>query len=467
MEGIEKTKGVDILLGDPKKAILAMAIPTSVALIAQSANNLIDAMWVAGLGRDALAAVGIVFPLFFIIIGVSNGIGIGAASAISRRIGAGNKADADRTASHAIVSALMISAVLTAVLLVSMEPLLGMMGAGATEGTLRECMDYALPIVLFTSVFITVGVMSSMLRSEGAAKRSMYVLVLSAAINVVLDPLFIYDYGLGWGMRGAAAATVLSVAISLLVIIYWYSVKKDTFLRLRLRGFRFDPRITGDIFKVGLPASAQMTIISLVVIFANLIILQAGGDDGVAIFASVWRIIDILIILPIGVAMGLIPVCAAAFGAACYDKVRTAYVYSIKISMYSMILVGIVTALFAPQILTVFTYSPGTEHLREGMVLFLRISCIFIPFMAIGMASESLFQSMGLGMRALISTIFRNFLLIPVCYVAMLMTSDLVYIWWGITASEIVSSMLVVGWTFITLRSVMRGPCPDRSVPGP
>ncbi|MDR1404818.1 MAG: MATE family efflux transporter [Candidatus Methanoplasma sp.] len=467
MEDCKNSKEVETLLGDPKKAILAMAVPTAVALIAQSANNLIDAMWVAGLGRDALAAVGIVFPIFFIMIGISNGIGIGAASAISRRLGADNGAEADKTASHALVLTLIGCAVLTAVFLLFLEPILNLMGAGASEGTMTECMNYAFPIVLFLSVFMIVGVMSSILRSEGAAKRSMYVLILSAAINMVLDPLFIYDYGLGWGMRGTAAATVVSVAVSMFIIIYWYFIRKNLFIRFKFRGFRFDSSIIKDIFSVGLPASIQMTVISAVIIFANIILLQAGGDDGVAIYASDWRIIDILIIPPMGVAMGLVPVCAAAFGAVRYDKISTAYVYSLKISVLSMILVGIITAIFAPQILTVFTYGSDTEYLRDGMVLFLRIACIFMPFMAIGMTAESLFQSLGMGMKSLFSTLFRNFLLVPVCYIAMLATSGLTYIWWGIAVSEIAGSLFIAWWTFVTLRSVMKKSGPDLKTYGP
>ncbi|MDR2698458.1 MAG: MATE family efflux transporter [Candidatus Methanoplasma sp.] len=456
MEEFEKTKDVETLLGDPKKAILAMAIPTIVALVAQSANNLVDAAWVAGLGTDALAAVGIVFPLFFIIIGICNGIGIGAASAIAKRIGAGDKLEADRTATHAVMLILIASAITMVVLLVLLRPLLGFMGAGASESTIEECVNYALPIIVFVVVFMLIGVLGNILRSEGAAKRSMYILILSAVINLVLDPFFIYDYGLGWGMMGAAVATVISVAIALVVILYWYFIKKDLFLKFRFKGFRFEMPIIRDIFKVGIPAALQMMVISFVVVFMNLILLQAGGDDGVAIYSSDWRILSVLMIPLFGIASGLVPVCAAAYGARRYDKVKIAFTYAVRISTLFMIVVTAITVILAPHILMIFTYDPEMEYLRPGMAEFLRIGAIFLPFVAMGAAAESLFQALGMGMRALVSTVFRNFLLIPVSYIAMLTTSGLTYIWWGSAFAEIAGSLFVAVWGFFILKVLMK-----------
>ena len=452
----EKTKDVETLLGDPKKAILAIAVPTTVAMVAQSVNNLVDAMWVSGLGRDALAAVGLFFPLFFIIIGVSSGIGIGAASAISKRIGAGNKAEADRTATHAIVLVLIGTVIMTILLFVFLEPIIRVFATGAEEGTIQQCLSYGRPIIIFMTIFMLTGVLSNVMRSEGAAKRAMYILILAAVINLILDPFFIYDYGLGWGMTGAAMATVTAECVALAAMFYWYFIKKDMYLRFRFRGFRFEGAIIKDIFKVGIPASFQMTIISVVSIFMNLMLLKAGGDDGVAIYSSDWRIISILTIPMMGIATGIVPVCAAAFGAKRYDKIKIAYTYALKLSVLLMIAVCAITIIFATQMVYVFTYDPGTEYLRGGMAEFLMIAALFLPFMAMGTCAESFFQSLGMGLRSLTSTLFRNFLMIPLCYVAMIATSGLTFIWWGATLAEVIASSFVIVWSFMILRNVMK-----------
>lgn len=453
---IEKTKDVETLLGDPKKAILAIAVPTTVALVAQSAQSLIDAMWVSGLGTDALAAVGIFFPLFFTILGVSTGVGIGAASAISKRVGAGNKAEADRTAAHAMIIALIGGAVTTLLILLFLEPLLHAMGAGASETTIRYCREFALPIVIFSFVFMLTGVLSNALRSEGAAKRSMYVLVMAAVVNLILDPFFIYDYGLGWGMMGAAVATIIAESTSMTIMLYWYFIKKDLYLRFNFKGFKFDFSIVKDIFRVGIPAAFQMVIISVVSVFMNLLLLTTGGDDGVAIYSSDWRILSVLMIPMMGISIGIVPVCAAAFGARRFDKVKTAYRYALKISILSMIVIGAATVILAPQMVYVFTYDPATEYLRGGMAQFLRIAALMLPFMAMGTMAESLFQSLGMGLKSLTSTIFRNFLMIPICYLAMIMTTGFTYIWWGVTLSEVVASSSIIIWSFFVLRILMK-----------
>ncbi|MCL1811205.1 MAG: MATE family efflux transporter, partial [Methanomassiliicoccaceae archaeon] len=288
------------------------------------------------------------------------------------------------------------------------------------------------------------------------AKRSMYILILAAVVNLALDPFFIYDYGLGWGMTGAAVATVLSEGAALAVMLYWYFVKKDLFLKFKFKKFKFESHIIRDIFKVGIPAALQMMIVSLVVVFMNMILIQAGGDDGVAIYSADWRILSVLMIPLMGIASGLVPVCAAAYGARRYDKVQVAFTYAVRISTILMIAIAAVTVIFAPQMATIFTYDPDTEYLRDGMTLFLQIGALFLPFVAVGAAAESLFQALGMGMKALISTIFRNFLLIPVCYVAMLTTSGLTYIWWGSAFSEIVGSVFVGVWGFVVLRILMK-----------
>ena len=450
------TKDVEVLLGNPKKAILAMAIPTTIAMVAQSVTNLTDAMWVSGLGTDALAAVGIVFPLFFIMIGVGQGIGIGAAAAISRRIGADNKADADRTAAHAVVLMVLSSIIITIVVFIFLEPTLRFLGTGASEETIQQCLLFARPMVLFTIVFLAVGVMSNVIRSEGAAKRSMYVVIMVAVINLIIEPFFIYDYGLGWGMTGASLATVVAEAAGITLIFYWYFIKKDLFLKFKFKGFRFDRVISKDIFKVGIPAAFQLVVISVVSIFMLRILLIAGGDDGVAIYSSDWRIISILTIPVMGIAMGIVPVCAAALGAERYDKIRDAYNYALKISILLMLVVMVITIIFAPQMNMAFTYTADTEHLRGGMTDFLRIAALFLPFFAMGNCAESLFQSLGMGMKSLTSTIFRNFLMVPLCYAAAVLTSGLTFIWWGASLAEIISSAIIVLWSFYVLRGVIK-----------
>ncbi|MDQ1282297.1 MAG: hypothetical protein QG666_85 [Euryarchaeota archaeon] len=160
----ELTRGVSLLIGDPKKAILKLSGPMIVAMLIQAAYNLVNAIWVAGLGSDALAAVGFVTPVFMVVVGLSNGLGAGVSSSISRRIGAKDKLGADNTTMHGLLLVIVVSVIMTALLLVFSEPLLAIMGAGAS-------LDLALEfgnIVFAGSVFmIFSNIAYAILRGEG------------------------------------------------------------------------------------------------------------------------------------------------------------------------------------------------------------------------------------------------------------------------------------------------------------
>ncbi len=457
----DRTKDVDTLLGNPKKAMLAMAIPIIIAMLVQNANNLIDSVWVAGLGANALAAVGLVFPIFFIMISVGNGIGIGSSSAIARFLGMGDKESADRTAAQAVVLGVIGSIILAALLFTFREQIFIAMGAG---DALQDCIDYATPIFLTCPLGILNGIMTNLLRSEGASRRSMYSQILAAVINIILDPFFIYDYGLGLGLAGAAWATALSFLFSLALISFWYWGRKSTYLRIRLKGFRFDKKLDFAIFRVGIPASIEMIVISVSSMLLNVIVIGVADTDGVAIFSSSWRIVQFAMIPIMGIGSAVVPVCAAAFGMKKYENIRTAYWYAISVITLIVLVEVILLEIAAEQVVTIFTYADDTVGLRADMAYGVRISGIFILFVPCGFVSSGFFQSLGMGTKSLISSIFRNFLSLPICY---FFATSMEGIWIGVAAAEIIGTAVMFVWALMILRYVMAGSySPDSAVRG-
>ena len=449
----ENTKGVDTLLGNPRKAIISMSIPLIIAMLTQSANNLIDAVWVAGLGPDALAAVGFVFPLFFILVGFGNGIGVGASSAISRHIGRGNKTGVDSTATQSVVLTVVIGIIVAGLLLVFQRGLLSAMGSG---DTLELCIQYATPIFLCALILLVNGLMSNLLRSEGAAKRAMMTQIMAALINIVLDPLFIYDYGLGLGLAGAAWATITAVSISLAVMCFWFFVKRDTYIKMSARYIRLEKDVVSDILRVGIPVSLEMVIMSVFSIFINMIIVMADrGTDGLAIFSSTWRIIQLLMIPVMGIGSAVVPVFGASYGARRYDKIKEAYLYSIKISTLMMIVIVAVTLLTADYLVYLYAYSDSVAPLKDDMASCLRILCLFLPFMSMGFVGVGLFQSLGLGMYSLICSIVRNGLQIPASWILLVTVGSTVSITWGIMSMEALGSVIGGVWSYLLLRSLL------------
>lgn len=457
------TKGVEMLLGSPKKAVLAMAIPIVIAMVAQNVNNIIDSAWVAGLGIDALAAVGFSFPLFFIVIGIGNGIGIGASSAIARRIGKGDREGANSVASQAMLLTVIVGAALTVAVVALARPMYELMGAG---DTVDLCMDYSLPIFVFLVPILLCVVFGNFLRAEGAAKRSMTTQLAGAIINIVIDPIFIYDWGLGLGVAGAGYATSVAMIAPMLIIAYWYYVKRDTYLRVPFTT-RLDGALCVDIFRVGIPASLEMIVVSVISMFMNAIIIGIDSTDGVAVYTSVWKIVQMLMIPMLSISSAIVPVCAAAYGANRFDKVREAYSYSCRLSVAIMAALMAVTMVLARHFVYIFTYAESAAALTDEMADCLRILCLLLPFAGWGAVSAGLFQSLGMGTKSLVSSATRNAMQIPFALAVLAAGGSLTSLWYSVSAAEVLGSVITALWALAVLRALMRGYVPKAAAEGP
>jgi len=439
------TDGVRTLLGDPKKAIIKLSIPMIVAMLIQATYNLVDAFWVAGIGADALAAVGFVFPFYFIMLALSTGLGVGGSSAISRRIGARDKRGADSVAIHSIVMLVILAVAFTVPFYLLSEPLFAAIGAGAT---LRMTVDYG-QVIFFGAIFLFFStVANSILRGEGDAKRAMYALALGGALNCILDPIFIYTFG--WGVAGAAWATDLSLAVSSALLLYWLAVKGNTYVTFRLRGFRFDRSTVKEILKVGLPSTVTQVSMSLSMIVVNflLVYISLGSTDGVAIYSTGWRVATMGTLPLIGISTAVTAVCGAAFGARAYEKIKVSHLYAVKIGLAIEAVVAATAFVFAPQIAAVFTYSAGAARIADGLTLFLRIACLFWPFVSLGMLSSALFDGVGRGTNSMAATVLRSMVLtfFFIYLLAFVLGFGLVGIWWAVVLANIVGSVVVFAW---------------------
>ena len=178
----DSVSNVDIMLKNPKKALIKMSIPLIVSLLITSFYNLIDAAWVSGLGADALAGVGFFTPIFMILVGFGNGLGAGAAFAISKYLGEENKLKANNASIHSILINIIVSVILTIILLIFLNPILNIIGAGQT---LNYATDYGI-IVLIGSIFIILSnALYGIFRGEGDATRPMYAMIASAILHLL------------------------------------------------------------------------------------------------------------------------------------------------------------------------------------------------------------------------------------------------------------------------------------------
>jgi len=443
------TEGVKTLLGDPKKAILRISAPMMVAMFVTSMYNVVDAMWVSGLGSDALAAVGLFFPFFMMLVALASGLGVGGSSAISRRIGEGNKALADNTAIHTF----LIGVVVAGAVSLPFIPFLNLIFVSMGSNTAVAGMASRYASVLFAgSIFLFLSYIgNAILRGEGDSKRAMYAMIAGSALNIILDPVFIYTLDLG--VVGAAWATVISMIISFIPVSYWLFIRKDTYVDMSFEDFHRDRSIAREILRVGVPASLAQLSMSVAMFGLNWIIIGVGGDSGVAIFTSGWRVVMIGIIPLLGMAIGVTAVTGAAYGARNAEKVETAYLYAIKIGILIEIVVAAATAVFAPYIAYMFTYSEGSASLYGGLVDFLRWITLFYITTPLGMLTSSMFNGIGKGEKALAVTVLRTIILqISMSYLfAVVLGLGLKGVWWGIVTGNVTAALISFTWGKITV----------------
>ncbi|WP_370574933.1 MATE family efflux transporter [Methanomethylovorans sp.] len=445
------TTGVRTLMGDPRKAILKLGMPMMLAMSVQTVYNLVDTFWVSGLGADALAAIGFVFPFFMAMIALSTGLGLGGGSAISRKLGARDKSAADNVAVHSIFLMLVLTVLFTVPLFIFAKPIFLVAGAGKTIGL---AMDYGRIIFAGGILIFFINVASAILRSEGDAKRAMYAMILGAVLNIVLDPLFIYTFGLG--IKGAAWATVLSLGITAVIIAKWLFLDNDTYVSFNFRGFSPDMSIIKEISRVGTPAAMQQLSMALTMVIMNLVIIAVNNTDGVAVYAVGWRVVMIAIAPLVGIGTAVMTVSGFVYGERSYKKLMPVLIYAVKVGIVIETGIAVFTFFLAPYIAAVFTQAESAAHITGDITNFLKIAFLFYPTTAMGLLSSSLFQGTGKGASSLIATIIRSLILTPLFaflfsyYLGMGLTG----VWWGLVFGNVLGSIMTFGWVYLYVRKL-------------
>lgn len=291
------------------KALLAMGIPTMIGMLINALYNLVDAYFVGGLGESQMAAISVVYPLGQVVVGLGLLFGNGAASYISRLLGQRNKDQANKVASTALYSSLVVGAIMIVLSILFLKPILRLLGA--TESVLPYAATYA-SIYIVSCIFNVFNVtMNNIVTSEGAAKTTMCALLLGAILNIGLDPLFIYTFN--FGVAGAAIATAISQVVSTLVYLFYIFRQKSAF-QFRIKDCTFSNEILSEIFKIGVPTLVFQLLTSISI---SLINNAAGnyGDSAIAGMGVVTRLISMGSLTVFGFIKGFQPIAGYSYGA--------------------------------------------------------------------------------------------------------------------------------------------------------
>ncbi|MBO6122874.1 MAG: MATE family efflux transporter [Methanobrevibacter sp.] len=445
-------KNVELMRGEPEIAVRKLAIPIMISMLLTASYNIVDGIWVAGLGQAAIAGIGFVTPIFMILNGVSVGLGNGATSSIARAVGARNHEGASKSATHSLLIFLIASILLTIFLLIIQEPLLKTYGASGQS--LAEGIKYGTPLFLGLFAFIFANGGSGVLRGEGDMKRAMYAMIVSVVLNFILDPLFIYILNLG--SAGASLATIVSSIGSAAVIMYWILIKKDTYVDVSFKNFKFESEIAKDILKVGIPSSLDMLMMSIAMSIYLIFISSIGGEYGIAAFTSGQRLYLFGIMPLTAIGSAVAAVSGSAFGAKNWDYLRRTHAFGTKFASAIALVILLILVIFAPQLSMIFAYTPETAPLIPEITNFLRIASFGLLLVGIGMPSSFFYQGIGRGTTSLMWTIIREVIFTVSCtYIfGMVLNMGLTGIWIGLAVGRVMASILNYAYARYTIRKL-------------
>lgn len=445
-----KTSRLEGFIDNPSKALWTLAFPIMAGMGIHTLYTIVDMIFIGRLGGDAIAAVAFNMPLFFLVLGLSFGVGSGVTASIARFIGAKDKVNADNTAEHAVALGLIISIILTTFGLIYGEGLLQRLGA--TESVLPLSWDYlkvsliGLPFMVFSTFF------RSILSGEGDMKLPMAVAGLGTILNIILDPIFIFT--LGYGVGGAAMASAISQLIVFLIFVYMLFVKEHAYIRFRMRDFSPSIFIIKDIIRVGLPASMSMIIMAFGQLVFNRILVRFS-TDAVAAYQVGGRM-DMVIFLPImAIASALTTLVGMFFGAKEIEKIKFIAKYGIIRSMMVTGVLSIILYIFAPLIVKIFTLDVGIQSIA---VTYLRFICLIYPLIAIGMTVGRILQGLGKGLPMLVITSIRILALsAPLAlYFIMVLNKSIEWVWYAMIISTIVSVAISLIWLKSAFKDLVR-----------
>ena len=435
---------VEQLITNPKKSIIGLSIPMILSLFLTMVNNLVDAMWVSGLGSDALAAIGIVTPLFIIIIGLGIGLSAGVNSSIARFIGKGDMKNAGNSATHGVILSIIVSIIIPGLIILFLDPLLIAIGGANVLGLAHE---YGVWIISGGFTIIIQNIYCGIFRSENKGVKATLPIGVAAALNIILDPIFIYNMNMG--VAGAAIATVLANFIGLLMYLYWSYIKNDN--SIDVRSYSRDMSIYKDIISVGVPASMEQILMSLFSMVINIILVMVATTDAVAVYTTVWRLISIGIMLPVGFGTGAISVFGALFGARKGDEILDTFKYIHKIGFVGSIAMTIILAVLSPYLAMLF----GGAGLNDEITAVTILLCPYVTFASWSIISGCILQSFGRGDLSLGFTFFKQIVLTLV-FIWLLIWMGENGVYWGIVIANFVGSLIQLLFTYRYVKSIQK-----------
>lgn len=439
------------ILGQEKisKLLIRMSTPAVVGMLVHSLYNIVDTIFIAkGVGTDAIGGLAIAFPIQMFILAIGMLFGTGAASVISRFLGAKNYKGANRTAANTLLYSGLFGLAITVPLLLYLKPLLVLLGA--SEGLLPYASDYLYIIILGTPLTIFSMSGNNIVRSEGNAKVAMVSMLLGTGLNILLDPLFIFTFKMG--IEGAAMATVIAQVISFIYMLNYFLKSKGSLI-IKKEDMSLDINKLGNVLLLGLPSFIRQAGTSFVGMIMNVMLATYGGDLTVSTFGVINKLFMFGLMPVFGIAQGFQPIAGFNYGAKKMKRVWSVLKQSIVVStiictIYTLIMY------FAPGFM-LSLLTNDREVIELGSVI-IRVIIVLIPFVGIQVIGSTFFLSIGKIIPSFVLGLSRQIILLLPLILILPKYLGIDGIWISFPIADAVALLITTLWLIVEVSILKR-----------
>lgn len=441
------TREIELETKKISKLVWNYALPAIVGTMVNATYNIVDRVFIGqGVGALAISGLAVTFPVMNLTAALGMLVGAGASSRISINLGKKDPERAEKILGNSFLLTILLNVVFITLLMVFLEPIL--MAFGASEETYPYARDY-LQIILPGNIFVTMTYsFNSMMRASGYPQKAMYTMLIGAALNIILDPIFIFVFGMG--IAGVAWATIISMFIGMLFVMHHFT-RKTTTLRLRKKNMRFEKDILIAIVSIGLSPFFMQVAASGVAVLMNTSLKNYGGDLAIGAYGILMSLLMLITMFVIGLNQGLQPIIGYNYGAEIYERVKATFYYGIKIATIVTTL-GFLFGVFFPRLFAqAFTSDLQLLDLAENAM---RISILAFPLVGFQVVISGYFQSIGQAKKSIILSLSRQLIFLIPSIIILPRMFGLDGVWAATPVSDFLASLLAFTF-FIRQRKVL------------
>lgn len=435
------------------KLLMQYAVPAIIAMTASSLYNMVDSIFIGhGVGTMAISGLALTFPLMNLAAAFGSLVGVGAATLISVKFGQKDYDTAQRVLGNVFVLNILLGVAFTVIVMAFLDPILYFFGG--SDETVGYARDYMYIILLGNTITHLYLGLNAVLRSSGHPQKAMYATIATVIINTILDPVFIY--GFGWGIRGAAIATIVAQIISLMWQLWIFSSKEEL-LHFHRGIFRLKRKIVFDSLAIGMSPFLMNMAACFIVIFINQGLKKYGGDLAIGAFGIVNRLVFIIVMIVMGLNQGMQPIAGYNFGAKQYERVtktlKLTIIYVTGVTTFGFI----IGMLFSDTVVGIFT---SDAELIELSAKGLRIVVMFFPIIGFQMVTANFFQSIGMASKAIFLSLTRQMVVLLPCLLILPRFFGAAGVWYSMPISDLLASLIagtMLVWQFRKFRVQAQG----------